>query len=200
MRRPTPARSLTLHRKSNTPPWLSLVLRMALAIALIGVALAIFWFDRAWLRDNADGQISFVDVLYFTIITITSVGYGDIVPVTAQARLFDSFLVTPIRLFVWLIFLGTAYDFLFKRVWDRWRMTMIQDKLTDHVVVIGYGTSGMEAVDELIRRGATPGEIVIIDDSEGALEVAKTRGATVMRADATRNVALGRRNSPPRDR
>ncbi|MEN2786192.1 potassium channel family protein [Sphingomonas qilianensis] len=190
MRPRKPDHHLTLHRKSSTPPWLSLLLRIGLAFALIGVALAIFWFDRAGLRDNSDGTITFPDVVYFTIITITSVGYGDIVPVSTQARLIDSFLVTPIRLFVWLIFLGTAYDFLLKRVWEKWRMTVIQQKLTGHIVVVGYGTSGSEAVSELIRRGATPGSIVVIDDSEAALDLAKECGATVIHADAARNATL----------
>jgi voltage-gated potassium channel len=185
-----PDHGLTLHRKSGTPPWLSLLLRVGLAIALIGVALAIFWFDRAGLRDNSDGHITFPDVVYFTIITITSVGYGDIVPVSTQARLIDSFLVTPIRLFVWLIFLGTAYDFLLKRVWEKWRMTVIQQKLTGHIVVVGYGTSGSEAVNELIRRGAEPASIVVIDDRTEALDIAKECGTTVILADATRNASL----------
>jgi voltage-gated potassium channel len=181
---------LTLHRKSSTPPWAALLLRVAIAFTLIGIVLGIFWFDRSGLRDQSDGQISFTDVLYFTMITITSVGYGDIVPVTTQARMIDSFLVTPIRLFVWLIFLGTAYDFLLKRVWDRWRMNDIQQKLTGHLVVIGYGTSGAEAVRELIRRGAPPAQIVVIDDDQDALDVAGDCGVTVIRADGTRNASL----------
>ncbi|QNQ09903.1 potassium channel family protein [Sphingomonas alpina] len=183
-------RRLALRRKGATPPWLSLLFRVALAFALIGVALAIFWFDRDGLRDNADGAISFTDVVYFTIITITSVGYGDIVPVSDQARLFDSFLVTPIRLFVWLIFLGTAYDFLLKGAWERWRMKVIQRKLQDHVVVVGYGTSGSEAVSELIRRGTDASTIVVIDERPAAIEAAEDVGATVINADATRNATL----------
>ncbi|WP_034157133.1 potassium channel family protein [Sphingomonas sp. ERG5] len=192
IRRPpsNPDRRLRLRRKSPTPPWLSLAFRVLLAFGLIGVALAIFWFDRDGLRDNADGSISFTDVLYFTMITITSVGYGDIVPVSDQARMFDSFLVTPIRLFVWLIFLGTAYDFLLKGVWERWRMKVIQRKLHDHIVVVGYGTSGAEAVSELIRRGADPSTLVVIDERAPALEVAEDCGATVINADGTRNATL----------
>lgn len=58
------------------------------------------------------------------MITVTTVGYGDVVPVTQQSRLFDTFVLTPIRLFVWYIFLGTAYDFLLQRVWARWRMAV----------------------------------------------------------------------------
>ncbi|ODP38927.1 MULTISPECIES: potassium channel family protein [Sphingomonas] len=183
-------RSYHLRRKRRTPVWLSLVWRISLAFGMIGVALAVHWFDRDGLRQSSGEPISFADVLYFTMITVTTVGYGDIVPVTQQARLFDTFVVTPIRLFVWLIFLGTAYDFLLRRVWERWRMKVIQRHLEGHVVVAGYGTSGSEAVNELIRRGADPNTIVVIDESASALRAAEGCGATVMEGNATRNAAL----------
>ena len=179
-----------LRRSSRRPAWLSLVWRILLALSLIGIAIIVHWADRDGLRDNIDGHISFVDVLYFTMITVTTVGYGDIVPVTPQARMFDTFVVTPIRLFVWLIFLGTAYDFVLKRVWEKWRMTRIQETLQGHVVVAGYGTSGAEAVRELIQRGVRADDIVVIDPSASALTGAEQCGATALEGDATRNVTL----------
>jgi len=172
------------------PVWAALAWRIGLALALISIALAGHWIDRAGLRDNIDGDVSLVDVVYFTMITVTTVGYGDIVPVTDRARLFDTFVVTPVRLFVWLIFLGTAYDFLFKRVWERWRMRVLQRDLRNHVIVAGYGTSGTEAVVELIRRGRRLDEIVAIDASPVAIEAAETRGIMVLEGDATRNATL----------
>jgi len=175
---------------AGTPAWLSLVWRLLLAFGLIGIALAGHWFDRDGLRDNVDGTITFIDVLYFTMITVTTVGYGDIVPVTDQARLFDTFVVTPIRLFVWLIFLGSAYDFLLRRVWTRWRMAVIQRELADHYVVAGYGDSGSEAAHELIRRDVPAESIVVIDQREDALATAKSAGMTVVNGDATRNATL----------
>lgn len=126
-----------LYRRSRTPIWLALSWRALLALGLIGIALAVHWFDRDGLRQSSGEPVTFTDILYFTMITVTTVGYGDIVPVTQQSRLFDTFVVTPIRLFVWLIFLGTAYDFLLKRVWERWRMSVIQRQLRDHVVIAG---------------------------------------------------------------
>ena len=68
------------------------------------------------------------DVIYFTMITITTVGYGDIVPVSDQARLIDAFFVTPVRIFVWFIFLGTAYQLIIQRLIEEWRMTRLQTR------------------------------------------------------------------------
>lgn len=190
MLRPIRSKDLHLRRRSGLPDWASLALRVALALALIGVALGGHWFDREGLRDNIDGAISFTDVLYFTMITVTTVGYGDIVPVTDAARMFDTFVVTPIRLFVWLLFLGTAYDFLLKRTWQRWRMAVIQRRLTGHVVIAGYGSSGSEALRELCRRGTDQASIVVVDRSREALDHAEQCGAVVLDGDATRDVTL----------
>src|SRR4029453_3916812 len=106
--------------------WHGLATRIAIAIALIALAFALLWFDRTGLRGNVDGPLPFADVIYFTMITVTTVGYGDIVPISERARLIDAFLITPIRVFLWLIFLGTAAEFLLKSSWENWRMRRIQ--------------------------------------------------------------------------
>jgi len=164
--------------------------RVLLLLSLVGLVLIILWLDREGLRDNIDGSISFIDVIYFTMITVTSVGYGDIVPVTDRAKLIDTFFITPIRLFVWLLFLGTAYDFLFKRYWDRLRMRSIQKNLSGHTVVVGYGRSGHEAVAELLARGTDPNALVVIDTSAEALESASAIGLATLQGDATHNAVL----------
>ena len=169
---------------------MSLLLRVLVVFALIGVALAVHWFDRGGLHDNADTEITFPDVLYFTMITITTVGYGDIVPVTQRARMFDTFLVTPIRIFIWLIFIGTAYQFLLRNVWEGWRMARIQHQLNQHVVLLGFGGSGSEALRELIRCGVPASQIVVVDRNAAALEEAASRGVAVLEGDATRNATL----------
>lgn len=158
--------------------------------ALIAFVVAVHWFDRAGLRDNVDGSISFIDVLYFTAITVTTVGYGDITPVSDQARLFDAFVVTPVRIFIWLIFLGSAYQFLFKRVWEQWRMQKIQQGLGGHVVLAGYGRTGTEAGRELQRRGTDIDDIVVVDLDPEAIERAQAANFTVLLGDATRNTVL----------
>ena len=177
-------------RRSSVTAGTALAFRVLAALALVGIALAGHWFDREGLRDNTDGAVSFIDVVYFTMITVTTVGYGDIVPVTDRARLFDTFVVTPVRIFVWLIFLGTAYTFLFKNTWERWRMARIQRKLQNHTIVCGYGATGAEAVAELLRRGCPTDGIVVVDSDETALEEADELGVGTVLGDATHNAVL----------
>ncbi len=179
-----------LVRKSRSSPWRTLLVRAGVAAGLLTVAFMLLWFDRDGLRDNLDGHISFTDTLYFTMITITTVGYGDIVPVSDRARLIDAFLITPIRLFVWLIFLGTAFDMLFRRSWERWRMQRIQEKLGGHVVIAGFGRSGPTAAEELTLSGVAPGRIVVIDCQVEKIERAKALGFTAVQGDASDNEVL----------
>lgn len=180
----------TLRRKSPLPVWAQLGWRATLVIGLLLFAIAVHWFERDGLKDTHDGSVSFVDVIYFTMISITTTGYGDIVPVTPQTRMFDALIVTPIRIFFVLIFIGTAYTFVFRRTWDNWRMERIQKKLCNHIVVAGFGTSGSEAVDEIIALGVPPQDIVVIDSSEEALERAESLGCAVLQGDATRDKTL----------
>jgi voltage-gated potassium channel len=184
-----PGTDLSLSRRATGSPWRKLAFRAGLATALLVTAFCLIWFDRGGLRD-LDGRMTFSDTLYFTAITITTVGYGDIVPVSERARLIDTFLITPIRLFIWLIFLGTAFDLLFKQRWERWRMKQIQKNLCRHVVIAGFGRSGCKAAEELLARGLSPTSLVVIDCSNEAVEAARAIGAAVIQGDASRNEVL----------
>jgi voltage-gated potassium channel len=189
-RKPRGPDAVTLRRKSPLPIWVQIAWRGALVLGLLLLAIIVHWLERDGLKDSYDGSVSFLDVVYFTMISITTTGYGDIVPVSNQARMFDAFIVTPIRIFFVLIFIGTAYTFVFRRTWDKWRMAKIQESLCGHIVVAGFGTSGAEAVDELIALGTAPQEIVVIDPSTEALERAESIGCAVVEADATRDKTL----------
>ncbi len=165
----------------------------ALIVALMFITvIAIFWFDRDGLRDNVDQQISFIDVVYFSIITITTVGYGDIVPVTSQARLVDALAVTPIRLFIWLIFLGTAYQLVLQRLIEDLRMRALQAKLADHVVICGFGHAGRSAAQELAARGLDKKQILVIDVVQTRLEEAAEQGLIGLLGSAAQEQTLRR--------
>ncbi len=179
-----------LRRAVKIPVWGDLSIRLGLALFLITIVVMIHWFDRGGLVDTVDGDVSFLDVVYFTMISITTTGFGDIAPVTDRARLVEAVIVTPIRFAVFFIFVGTAYNFIIKRSWENWRMARIQEKLSDHVVVLGYGVSGSQSVEELIERGTDAAAIVVVDPSEERLVEAEKLGVNVMAADATRDETL----------
>jgi len=182
--------SAMLRRKSPLPVWVQIGWRVALVFGLLAFAVIVHWIERDGLRDNYDGQVSFLDVIYFTMISITTTGYGDVVPVADHTRMFDALVVTPIRIFFVLIFIGTAYTFVFRRTWDKWQMARLQKRLTGHVVVAGYGTSGAETVDELIARGTPASDIVVVDCDAETLEGAEALGCAILQGDATRDKTL----------
>src|SRR3546814_20297102 len=69
-------------------------------------------------------------------------------------------------------------------------MARIQAKLTDHIVVLGFGISGSEAVRELIARGTEPAQIVVIDQARGRINAAERLGCNVLEGDASNDDTL----------
>jgi voltage-gated potassium channel len=179
-----------LKRAARLPVWADVAVRISIALLLIGLVVLVHWLDRDGLVDNVDGDISFLDVVYFTMVSVTTTGFGDIAPVSDRARLLESVVVTPVRVAVIFIFVGTAYSFVLKRTWEKWQMSRIQQRLTGHIVVLGFGTSGSEAVRELVARGTDPSCIVVIDQHETSLARAESMGCNVLNADATRDETL----------
>jgi len=188
--RKQPRRWQPLRRAVRLPVWGDLGIRLFAALFLIFIVVMVHWFDRSGLVDTVDGEVSFLDVVYFTMISITTTGFGDIYPISDSARLIEAAIVTPIRFAVFFIFVGTAYNFIIKRSWERWRMNRIQDTLSQHVVVLGYGVSGSQSVGELIARGTDARCIVVVDPDDGRLSEAEKLGVNVMCADATRDETL----------
>jgi voltage-gated potassium channel len=196
VRKPAKTRKLArqlakpLKRAVDLPVWADLGLRLGGAFALVMFVVLIHWIDRDGLKDSHDGTLSFLDVFYFTMISITTTGFGDIAPVSDKSRLIEAVIVTPIRFAVIFIFVGTAYNYFIKHSWESWRMKRIQERLSDHVVVLGFGVSGSQAVQELIARGTDPACIVVVDPSSGRLHHAEQQGCNVLEGDATRDETL----------
>ena len=178
-------RQRTLFIRSETTPEKTLVTRLCLVFMLVAFVVFVFWMDRGGLRDHHDGIVTFSDILYFAMITVTTVGYGDIVPVSDTARLIDAFAVTPIRLFVWFIFLGTAYEFVIQKIVEDARMKKLQKDLQGHVVLCGFGHSGLIAAEESVAKGTPTEKIVVIDSNESRAQLAADNGYIGLLGDAT---------------
>lgn len=179
-----------LRRALKVPVWADIGIRLSAAFGLVAIVVLIHYFDRDGLVDHHDGHVSFLDVVYFTMISITTTGFGDIAPISDRSRLVEAVIVTPIRFAVLFIFVGTAYNFIIKRSWEKFRMARIQKQLTGHIVVLGFGVSGSEAVHELIERGTNPRSIVVMDTAQDRLHLAEEVGCNVICADAARDENL----------
>lgn len=186
----TPVDFKPLRRALRIPVWADAGVRLGAALALVFFVVLIHWMDRDGLVDHHDGHISFLDVVYFTMISITTTGFGDIAPISDRSRLVEAWIVTPIRFAVIFIFVGTAYNFLIKHSWEKFRMKRIQERLEGHIAVLGFGVSGSQAVIELIERGTSPERIVVMDTSAERLAHAEALGCNVIEADATRDESM----------
>ena len=167
-----------------------LLTRLLVVILLFGLLFSLLWADRDGLRDQSDGEISFSDIVYFTMITVSTVGYGDIVPVSTRARLLDALVITPVRLGIWLLFLGTAYQLIIRQYLEGYRMAKLQETLSRHIIICGFGHTGMSAAKELMARGVNAEQIVVIDTLEERVRLAGSLGIAAMQADASQEAVL----------
>ena len=166
--------------------------RILIALGILAVTVAIVYVDRDSYTDSADGVVSFVDAIYYSTVTITTTGYGDITPVTPHARLINSVIIAPLRVIFLVLLVGTTLQVLAnegRRIFrdNRWRRHM-----RNHVVVIGYGTKGRAAVGTLVDNGASPSQVVIIDNRPASISEANLKGYAAIEGDGTRREILRR--------
>ncbi len=183
---------LPAHERS---PWWELVRRLLMAFGILAFTVLLVYVDRAGYRDNADPpkfEVDFVDALYYTTVTLSTTGYGDIAPYTTPARLVNAFVVTPARIAFLVLLIGTTLEVLASQGREMFRVSRWRKKMDDHVVVIGYGTKGRSAVDTLINNGVPREAIVVVDPSSTALGDAHADGLAIVTGDATRREVLGR--------
>ena len=88
--------------------------RMLLAAGLLALSAAIVYLDRHGYRDAAHPgrPLSAVGSIYYATVTLSTIGYGDIVPVTTAARLVNTVVITPMRLVFLIILVGTTLQVL----------------------------------------------------------------------------------------
>ncbi len=122
------------------------------------------------LRDEFTGVSSLTDAFYFTIVTASTVGYGDVTPLSAQARLFGmSVVVLGVASFT--VALGSLLAPAIEARLSHALGTMTDaeiELLESHVVVLGYGDLTEPLVEEL---AATVNFVVVTPDSDTAAQL-----------------------------
>jgi voltage-gated potassium channel len=136
-----------------------------------------------------DGYAPF-DAFYMTLTTMTTVGYGEIHPLSRAGRIFNSFLII---FGVTTIFIAigamtqTIIEMEFGDAIGKRRNKRMIDKLKDHYIICGYGRVGRGAAGELAHAGVP---YVIIDRDPERIERAMHAGALGVVADSTRDETL----------
>jgi len=165
-----------------------------MALALLVFTVLLVWFDREGYIDNADpsGEVDLIDAIYYTTVTLSTTGYGDIAPRSSQARLVNAFVVTPLRIGFLVLLIGTTIEVLASQGREVFRAARWRKHMNEHLVVIGYGTKGRSAVETLLNNGQDKESIIIVDPSPEALGDAHADGLAVVTGDATRREVLRR--------
>jgi len=176
-------------------PWWSLSRRLLLGFGIIALTVLIVWVDRGGYRDNNDPPahaINLVDSIYYSTVTLSTTGYGDITPVEEHTRLVNAFVITPLRVAFLVLLIGTTLEVLATQGRRMFRVSRWRRKMNDHVVIVGYGTKGRSAVDTLVNNGISRESIVVVDKGGAAVSDAHGDGLAVVTGDATRSGVLQR--------
>lgn len=181
----------------ESSPFKELSRRALLALTLLMISTLIVWVDGDSYIDNTAGDgISFIDALYYSTVTMTTTGYGDITPLAPHARLIGAVIITPLRVMFLVLLVGTTIEVLANEGSRAIRDSRWRRRMRNHIVVVGYGTKGRSAVNTLRRQGETADKIVVIDSSETAIADANFDGLAAFLGDASRRDMLRRAEVP----
>nr|WP_228818140.1 MULTISPECIES: potassium channel family protein [Nocardia] len=174
----------------RTSPWVSLTRRVAFALLLLVAATLVVYFGRAGYHDNRGEELTLLDAAYYSTVSLSTTGYGDITPITEQARLINTIVITPLRVLFLIVLVGTTLQVLTERSRQAFKIQRWRQKVRNHTVVVGYGTKGRTAVDAMLGDGVQPAEIVVVDTDATVLEAAANAGLVTVHGSATQSDVL----------
>jgi len=162
---------------------------MLLAAGLLVLAAVLVYLGRYGYRDTAHPgrPLSALASVYYATVTLSTTGYGDIVPVTDTARLVNTVLITPLRVVFLIVLVGTTLEVLTERTRMNWRITRWRAKVAGQVIVVGYGSKGRAVIRTLSESGVRKQAIVVIDATAEAAAEANAAGLAAVTGDGTRS-------------
>lgn len=156
------------------------------ALFLMLLVMAVGVLGYKYLSDS----YSWIDALYMTIITTTTVGFGEVHPTGDLEKLFTIFLIlTSISIYGYVLSVISefiAHGRFFEQINKRKMRKKIQ-KYKNHTIICGFGRNGKQAVERLISYGK---ECVIIESSKKIISEIEALGYSYIQGDATDDRAL----------
>ncbi|MBL7922397.1 MAG: potassium channel protein [Bacteroidia bacterium] len=132
-----------------------------------------------------------LNAFYMTIITIATVGYGEVEPLSVAGKMFTSFLIiTSFITFAYAVSSITKFivDGELNVFFKNKRLNAAVEKLNDHVIICGYGRNGKQAAQILKKHDK---RFVVIEDDEKVTSGVNHRfSELVLKGDATQDEVL----------
>ena len=133
---------------------------------------------------------NFVDALYMTVITVTTVGFGELQPFSPEEKIFTIFLIlTSITIFGYAVSAFSEYlvsGKLFEQLKHR-RVEKQIGYLKGHTIVCGYGRNGQQAI---LKLGNYNKEFVVVEKKKEMIETLDAQDILNIEGDATLDETL----------
>jgi len=158
-----------------------LYLALALILAMISIGICGFIIIE---------QYTLLEAFYMTIITIATVGFQEVRPLSDAGKIFTAFLIiTSFGTFAYAISAITKYvvEGEFNYYYKFFKVNNTIQKLNNHVVICGYGRNGKQAATVLLSNKQ---QFVIIEKSETLVEQVREHGFLCIQGDCTQDEIL----------
>ena len=132
--------------------------------------------------------VSWFDSFYMVIVTITTVGYSEVIDLSSVGRTLTIALML-IGVGTAVYTAGAALEMALENLGDRRtkRMSRLIDNLTNHYIICGFGKVGSATWEHIHRRSEN---VVVIESNPSLADAARAEGALVVEGDATHNEVL----------
>lgn len=135
---------------------------------------------------------SLLDAIYMTVITVSSVGFQEVVELSENGRLFTTFLIiASFGTFAYSVSVVTTYIVggEFNMYFKDYKVKKEIKGIKDHTIVCGFGRNGSQAVDKLAAHNQ---EFVVIDNNPQSIDKLRdTQRYLFVKGDATLDETLG---------
>lgn len=133
---------------------------------------------------------SLIEAFYMTVITLSTVGYGEVKPLSEVGKIFVSVLIiTNIGLFLYLITSLTSFflegDALM--LMQNYKITSKINSLQDHIVICGFGRNGEQVYEELVYENQ---QVVVVETDQRVIEQLRENSVLYIEGDATEEDVL----------
>lgn len=162
----------------------SLGVRILIALSCLVFTALLVYVERDGYNDSADGSISILDAFYYATVSLSTTGYGDITPVSDEARLVNIFVITPLRFIFLIVLVSTTVEVLTQAARERSRVNRWRKHMKDQTVIVGFGVKGQAALRSLIAHGLDASSIVVVASDRYAVAEATRQGVTGVVGDA----------------